>query len=165
MKRILVLVMVLGLVFGAIATADAKKKKKKKKKPVRVEEVIEVEYQGGNLGAATPAATGGACLVDPTMPFSCKSVTPTVPGMKYLKIEVLDVTGLNAGGFISQQDSDGDGLQDGYGEFCGAHADPITLELPNAPVGVSLYPGVCSDGSGPSIVTMGTIVATFSNLP
>ena len=164
MKRAIAVALALGLLVGAfVGTAEAAKKKKKKKL-VRVEEVLEVEYQGGNLGVATPVSTGGACLVDPSLPFSCKEVIPTKPGMKYIKIEVTDATGQAAGGFISQQDADGDGLNDGYGEFCGAHAEAVPLELESAPVGVSLYPGACADGT-PSIVTTGTIKVTFSNLP
>jgi len=166
MRKAIAVALTLGLLVGAYAMpAEAAKKKKKKKKPVRIEEVVEIEYQGGNLGVATPAATGGSCLVDPTMPFSCKQAIPTKPGMKFIKVEVTDATGQNAGGFISQQDNDGDGIQDGYGEFCGAHAEPVPLELASAAVGVSLYPGVCADASGPSIVTMGTITVTFSNMP
>ena len=165
MRRAIAVALALGLLVGAfVGTAEAAKKKKIKK-PVRVEEVLEIEYQGGNLGVATPAASGGTCFVDPSMPFSCKEVVPTTPGMKYIKIEVADATGQSAGGFISQQDSDGDGLSDGYGEFCGAHAEAIPLELESAPVNVSLYPGVCSDGSSPSFVTTGTIKVTFSNMP
>lgn len=168
MRKALAVALSLGLLAGALAMPAEAAKKKKKKKPVavtKVEEVVEIAYQGGNLGVATPVTTGGACLVDPTMPFSCKSAVPTQPGMKYIKVEVTDATGQKAGGFLSQQDADGDGLNDGFGEFCGAHAEPIPLELESAPVGVSLYPGVCADGSSPSIVTTGTIKVTFSNMP
>ena len=165
MKRSLVLMMVIGLIFGAVATAEAgKKKKKPPAAPVRIEQVVEYEYSGGNAGAATPAFTGGACLNDPTMPFACISIVPPGAEFTYVKIEVADASGQKAGGFMSQQDADGDGLSDGYGEFCGAHAAPVALELPGAPLGVSLYPGVCADGS-PSVVTSGVIKLTFSNMP
>ena len=163
MRKAISVALALGLLVGAfVGTAEAGKKKKK---PVRIEEVIEVPYQGGNIGIASPAFTGGACFVDPTMPFSCKSATPTQAGMKFIKIEVVDATGQKAGGFISQQDNDGDGLDDGYGQFCGAHEEAVPLELEGGPVAISLYAGVCADGSSPSIVTSGTIIATFSNMP
>ena len=164
MKRTLILMMVIGLVFGSIATAEAGKKKKKAA-PVRIEEVVEVPYQGSNIGAATPAYTGGACLVDPTMPFSCKSAIPSLAEAAFIKVEVIDATGQKAGGFISQGDTDGDGISDGYGQFCGAHAEPVAMSTPGAPVDISLYMGVCSDASGPSIATTGTIKVTFSNMP
>lgn len=105
------------------------------------------------------------CFLDPTLPFACINIIPPGAEYTYVKIEVKDATGLSAGGFISQQDTDGDGLNDGYGEFCGAHEAAVALEIPGALLGVSLYPGFCSDASGPSIVTTGTIVATFSNMP
>ena len=165
MKRILVLMMVIGLIFGSIATADAKKKKKKPPAPVRMEEVIEIPYQGSNIGAATPAATGGTCFVDPTLPFSCKVAIPTFAEASFIKVEVIDATGQKAGGFISQGDVDGDGISDGYGQFCGAHAEPIAMATPGAPVDISIYMGICSDASGPSIATTGTIKVTFSNMP
>ena len=165
MKRSLIMFMILGLVLGSVATAEAGKKKKKSAAPVRVEKVVEAPYTGGNIGVATPAASGGACFVDPTMPFSCISIIPPGVEYTYVKIEVKDATGLTAGGFVSQNDNDGDGLADGYGEFCGAHAEPIALETAGAPLGVSLYPGMCADASSPSVVTTGTIIATFSNMP
>lgn len=163
MKKILVTAVVIGLVAGSLA-APAMAKKKKPKKPVRVEEVIEIEYQGGNGGVATPAFTGGVCLNDPSMPFSCKSAIPTIAA-EYIKVEVTDASGQKAGGFISQGDTDGDTVADGYGQFCGGHAEPVQLTVPAAAVDISLYAGVCSDASGPSVVTSGTITVTFSNLP
>lgn len=166
MKRAIAVALTVGLLAGAfVGPAEAGKKKKKKKKPKRVEEVIEIEYTGGNLGIASPAFTGGACFVNPDFPFSCKDAIPTKPNMKFIKVEVADSTGQKAGGFLSQQDNDGDGVNDGYGEFCGGHEEPVQLELPSSPVRISLFAGVCSDGSSPSIVTTGTITATFSNLP
>ena len=163
MKKTLMVALALSLVAGALAMpAQAKKKKKK---PVRVEQIVEIPYQGGNAGVATPAYTGGACLVDPTQPFSCKSAIPESIDFKYVKVEVADASGQKAGGFISQGDTDGDGISDGYGQFCGGHAEPVEMTAPGSPVDISLYAGVCSDASGPSVVTTGTITVTFSNLP
>ena len=165
MKKTIAVALSLGLLVGAYALPAEAAKKKKKKKPKRVEDVVEIQYTGGNLGIASPAFTGGVCFTNPDLPFSCKEAIPTKPNMKFIKVEVADATGQNAGGFISQQDNDGDGISDGYGEFCGAHEEPVQLELPSSPVGISLYPGVCSNGSSPSFVTSGTITVTFSNLP
>jgi hypothetical protein len=163
-KKIVVTAVTLGLLAGAmIAPADAAKKKRKP--VVRIEEVVEFDYTGGQLGASTPAYTGGACLVDPTQPFACHEIIPPSAALKFVKIEVIDASGQKAGGFISQGDTDGDGIGDGYGQFCGAHTESVPLTVPGAVVGVSLYAGVCSDASGPSVVTTGTVRATFSNLP
>lgn len=161
MKRSLAVLLVLGL---AASLAAAPAQAKKKKKPVRVERVVEIDYQLGNLGAATPAYTGGVCFVDPTMPASCKEV-PVQKGDKFIKVEVQDASGTTVPGFISQGDVDGDTISDGYGQFCGAHAEAVPLNDEFTPVGISMYPGVCADASGGGIPTTGTIVVTFSNMP
>ena len=161
MKRSLAVLLVLGLEASfAVAPAQAKKKKKK---PVRVERVVEIDYQLGNIGVATPAYTGGVCFVDPTMPASCKEV-PVQKGDKFIKVEVQDASGTTVPGFISQGDTDGDTIADGYGQFCGVHTEAVPLNDEFTPVGVSMYPGVCADASGGGIPMTGTIVVTFSNM-
>jgi hypothetical protein len=160
MKKALIVALVLGLVAGAMA-APATAKKKKKKKPVRVERVVEVEYQGPGVGVSSPAGSVGYCYQFPVSD-ACLTVIPEA-GEKYIKIEVLDASGTAVAGFISQGDLDGDGIGDLYGEFCGSHAEPIQLEVPGGPFDLSLYDGVC--GTGPSVMTTGTIKITLSNLP
>jgi hypothetical protein len=162
MKRSIVVVLMAGLLAGAVTAAPAEAKKKKKE--VRTERVVEIPYTLGNLGAATPAYTGGVCFVDPTMPASCKEV-PLQAGDKYIKVEVADASGTTVPGFISQGDIDGDTISDGYGQFCGAHAEAVPLADAAAPVGISMYPGVCADASGGGIPTQGTITVTFTNMP
>ena len=153
----------LGLLVGAsVGTAEAAKKKKKKK--VRIEQVIELEYTGGDLGVTTPGPSASGCLNGGAPAFACKELIPTLPGMTHIKIEVQDASGQNAGGFISQQDADGDGFGDVFGNFCGAHEEAIPLQVESGPVGLSMTAGTCTDGS-PSIVTTGTVIATFSNMP
>lgn len=162
MKKSILVTLILGLVAGSFAmTAEAAQKKKK---PKRVEEVVELEYTGGDIGVTAPATRASTCFVDPAMPFACKSIPSPGSEFTYVKIEVADATGQNAAGFLAQQDADGDGFNDPYGEFCGAHEAPIPLEVPGAPVGLSITMGLCDNGT-PSIVTSGTITATFSNLP
>lgn len=165
MRRAVVCLLILGLVFGSALSATAGKKDKKKKKNKRVEKVVKAEYQGGGLGVTSPAATGGFCLVDQSLPFHCIDIANPGRKFKFVKVEVKDATGVTTGGFVSQGDTDGDGISDGYGEFCGSHPKPIKLAARGAPLGVSIYNGVCSDASGPSVATTGTIIATFSNKP
>lgn len=163
MKKAIVSAVVVGLIAGAmVVPAEAGKKKK----PVRIEKVVEVPYTGGELGVATPVISGGVCLNGAEV-FTCKSIIPPAGNFPYIKIEVQDATGLTVGGFIAQQDADGDGLQDGYGEFCGAHPETVPLEITGAVIGVSLYAGACDNAGAPapSTPTSGTIVATFSNMP
>lgn len=165
MKKAIVSAVVVGLIAGAMVV-PAEAGKKKKKKPVRVEAVVEVPYTGGELGANTPVASGGGCL-NGAPAFNCKQIIPPGPGFSYIKVEIQDATGLTVGGFLAQQDADGDGLQDGYGEFCGAHSEFVPMDVPGTVVGISLYPGACDNAGtpAPSTPTQGTIVATFSNMP
>lgn len=164
MKKVIVSAVTVGLVAGAmVLPAEAAKKKKK---PVRVEQVVELAYTGGEIGVNTPAASGGTCLVGGAA-FTCKELIPPSADFKYIKVEVQDATGQTVGGFLAQQDADGDGLQDGYGEFCGAHPEFVPMDVPGTTVGISLYPGACDNAGtpAPSTPTTGTIVATFSNMP
>ncbi|MDQ4125746.1 MAG: hypothetical protein M3134_09130 [Actinomycetota bacterium] len=165
MKKAIVSAITLGLVAGAMIV-PAEAAKKKKKKPARIEQVVEVPYTGGEIGVNTPVASGGGCLNGAPV-FACKEIIPPSADFSYIKIEIKDATGLTVGGFLAQQDADGDGLQDGYGEFCGAHSESIPMDVPGTVVGISLYPGACDNGGtpAPSTPTTGTIVATFSNMP
>ena len=166
MKRTLIVLMVLGLVFGSlIGSAEAKKKKKKPvQTPVRVERVVEITYNGPNIGISSPAVSGGICQLDTTSPGACVE-TPTTADDVYAKIEIVDAAGQKVAGSVSQGDTDGDGVSDIYGQFCGATAEPLALTAPGAPLRVTAYNGVCADGSTASVMTTGTIKITFSNLP
>lgn len=161
MKKFLILALVVGLVassFGAPALA-----KKKKKKPVRVERVVELEYQAPGIGATVAGAGGGFCpFADPTS-FECIEV-PLQVGDVFVKVEVKDALGQKVAGSISQGDIDGDGIGDLYGQFCGAHEEPVEMLSVSAPLRVSFYNGTCGDGT-PAPVTTGSITVTFSNLP
>ena len=166
MKRFLIMFMIFGLVVGSVATAEAGKKKKKKAPPapVKVERTVEINYMAPGAGVSSPAASGGVCpFADPTTQ-ECIEI-PLQLGEKYIKISITDAAGQKVAGFISQGDTDGDGVGNLYGDFCGAHPEPIALESESAPVRVSFYNGTCADGSTPSFVTQGMITAVFSNLP
>lgn len=162
MKKTVLMLLVSGLLFGSlVGAAEAKKKKKKPPVPVRIERVVEIPYTGG-AGVNASVYAVGACLGGVPV-FACQATSTGAEDL-YVKVEVTDASGQNAGGFISQGDTDGDTVADGYGTFCGAHPAPVALTTPGAELGVSLYPGVCEDGS-PSVVTTGTIKLTFSNMP
>ena len=159
MRKTVTLLVILGLLAGAMAAPAEAKKKKKKKKP----RVVEVEYTGGGIGVIAAGLGGGICPMTEPGSGECIEI-PLMPGEKYVKVEVKDATGLGPAGFITQGDVDGDGVADGYGDFCGAHEEPVALNSPSIPVRVSFYPGVCASGM-PSVPTTGTIVATFSATP
>ena len=164
MKRILVLMMVLGLVFGSIAAADAGKKKKKKAPPapVKVERVVEVTYDHPGIGA-TAAGLGGGYPVSFPDPMDI----PVTADELYVKVEIIDASGQKVAGSIGQGDVDGNGVNDDlYGQFCGSHEEPIPLAAPGSPIiGIYAFNGTCADGSTPSVMTSGTIKITLSNMP
>lgn len=165
MRRAIAVALALGLLVGAfVGPAEAGKKKKKKKAPVKVERVVEYEYTGPGIGFSSPGASAGYCYPDPT---ACATFIPEA-GEKYIKIEVTDATGTTIAGSISQGDQDGDGIGDLYGEFCGAHPEPIELAVESTPFDLSMYSGTCygpEAGGSPSIMTEGVVKVTFSNLP
>lgn len=131
---------------------------------MKVERVVEVAYGAPGLGVSGPdgTASGGICpFADPTTQ-QCIEI-PMELGEKFVTVEMVDTTGQKVAGYISQGDLDGDGIGDLYGDFCGAHEEPVKLLSEGAPVRVSFYNGACGDGT-PSIVTAGTIKVTFSNM-
>ena len=161
MKRFMIMFMVLGLIAGSIATAEAAKKRKPKQ-PVRIERVVDLEYSAPGIGVTTPAASGGACpFADPTTQ-QCIEI-PLQPGETWIKVELTDATGLPPIGYISQGDTDGDGIGNLYGDFCGGHEEAIPMESLN-PVRISFYNGVNPE-CAPSAATTGTIKVTLSNMP
>lgn len=160
-KRILILMMVVGLVFGSIATADAKKKKKVPTAPVRIERVVEIPYDHPSVGAVVLGRGGGY-----PVGFPEAMEIPVSSEETYFKIEVTDQSGQKVAGYIGQGDVDGNGLNDDlYGDFCGAHPEALPLAAPGMPiVGVYAYSGTCADGT-PSVMTTGVIKITLSNMP
>ena len=163
MKRAIAVALALGLLAGAmVAPAEAGRRKKRKPPvPVKVERVVEYAYQGPGIGFSTPVASGGYCYPEPT---ACAVFLPEA-GEKYIKIEVVDASGTTIAGSISQGDQDGDGIGDLYGEFCGAHPEPVELAVEGAPFDLSMYSGSCYGTPSPSVMTTGTVKVTFSNMP
>ncbi|MDQ3878434.1 MAG: hypothetical protein M3290_08830 [Actinomycetota bacterium] len=160
MKKTIVSILALGLVAGALVMpAQAKK-------PKLVTRTVTVTYKGPGLGVATPKASGGICPLDtnadPSSQPQCIEI-PTGANDKYIQVSIADAAGQKVGGYISQGDTDGDGISDLYGDFCGAHESAIPLAAPGVPVRISFYDGTCADGTTPSVITAGTITVKFSN--
>jgi hypothetical protein len=168
MKKVLVVALTAGLLAGAlVGPADAGKKKKKPvppPAPVKVERVVEADYTTTGLGATTPTgAGGGICpMADPTA-LECLAV-PLQVGEAYVKVEVKDAAGQKVAGYLSQGDTDGDGIGNLYGEFCGAHTEPVEMLSQSVPLGINMYNGATATCQ-PSITTTGTVIVTLSNLP
>lgn len=152
MKKFLILAVVVGLVassFGAPALA-----KKKKKKPVRVERVVEFEYncpctgffQLGSLTADGTNIGGGS--------------VPTGADDLYVTAVAEDATGMPIA--VSFQQAGADGLNAPMGEMCGETEEAIAVTSPGAGINIfmnGLDPACGVSGAG------GKLTLTFSNLP
>ena len=154
MRKTITTVLAVGLIVGAFMapSADAKKKKPKPR-------VVTDTYDAPAIGVSTAVASGGASGCTGGNNIGCVEF-PTTAKDKYIKVEVTDQSGQPAGGYLSQGDTDGDGVGNLFGDFCGAHLAPVAI-TPGAPVKISLYNGTCVDGSQ-STVTTGTVKATFT---
>lgn len=154
MKRFLVLLLALGLVFGAVATAEAGKKKKKKPKKV------EREAQGTY---AAPATIVGNCTQKDGI--GCMTIA-TGPEELYLTAKVTDAHGQPVSISV-EADLDGDmQTETTYGSFCGETAEPIQID-PGASIifWVGRADVVLLDRCTPGVATQGTLDVVFSNMP
>lgn len=153
MKKPLAVLLLLGLLAGALAAGPADAAKKKKKKPKRVERVVEVVYQAPAIGSGA-----GVCL-RPTN--SCGDI-PIGLKEKFVKIEITDATGLPVFFGVGQDtDPDAVGTETSHGEFCGSTGDDPIEVLP----GYTLIVFPWAVGTCPGVATTGTVTATLSNLP
>jgi hypothetical protein len=160
MKKVISVALSLGLLAGAYAMpADAKKKKRK---PKRIERVVELTYSAPGIGATAAGVGGGLCPFADPAAQQCIEIM-LEPGETYIKVELTDATGLPPMGYISQGDTDGDGIGNLYGDFCGGHTEPIPMES-TAPVRISFYNGV-DPACAPNAATTGDIKVTLSNMP
>src|SRR5688500_10633772 len=150
MKRSLILILALGLVFGSIATAEAGKKK-----PKRVEREVPGSYTSTGV-----VAVGLCSQTDGT---NCMEI-PTAANESYLTAKITDAHGL-AVPVAVKADQDGDGSTEVlYGTFCGETTEPIQID-PGA--AVVFWIGISSDTAALACPpgTTGTVDVTFSNLP
>ena len=152
MKKLLVLMMILGLVVGSIATAEAGKKKKAPAKTTR-------EAQATYVSTGVVAA--GNCTQ--TDAVNCPRI-PSGPGEIYVTAKVTDITG-QAVPVAVKADLDANGNTETlYGVFCGETTEPILID---AGAEVTFWVGISPDtaalGCAPGI--QGTIDAVFSNMP
>jgi hypothetical protein len=157
MKRILILVMVLGLVFGSIATANTKKKKKKPVAPatpyVRVVEGTYDTPAPGVGGIATLNGQGGMIEF------------PTLVNEAFVTVEVVDSSGQKTYFGLSNEDTDGDGQGEIVAGGCGATTEPLAIKggLLHQ-VTVTMGPGK-ADPSCAGVATSGTIKVTLTEVP
>ncbi len=152
MKRLFVLMMVLGLIVGATA-ADAGAKKKRK--PRKVEREATGTYQSTGLVAV------GSCAQ--TDAINCVRI-PAAANERYVTAVVDDDAG-QAVPVAVKADLDGDNRTETlYGVFCGETEEPIKID---PGIEVTFWVGITSDNAsqGCPPPTSGSIDVTFSNLP
>ena len=154
MKRILVLLMIVGLVVGSVATAEAGKKK-----PKRVERTVQLEYT-----APSPGISGvvGACMAVLGVPGTACIDTPLGSTDLFVKVAITDATGQPTNFDLAQEtNADQPGLEI-FASGCGETPDAIAITP-----GVALRVTVTAIGGPtcPGVATQGTIDITLSNLP
>ncbi|MGH2807467.1 MAG: hypothetical protein ACRDKT_09335 [Actinomycetota bacterium] len=158
MRELVGITVIVALVMGAFSVAPAQAGKKKKKK-ARIERTVEIPYScpcginpvlGFKLDTIVGENIGGA-----TIPITYDDV--------YMTGVAEDALGQNV--YVSfSQDTDGDGLNDDVGAFCGETEKPLKVSHVEFEYRMFIYSGLCDDNT-PALASQGTITLTFSNLP
>lgn len=146
MKRIVISVLVLGLVFGAVATAEAGKKKKKKKPAPYTMEAV---YDNPAIGTAGAGISFGA-------PSFASNATNT-----FMSVEIADDASPTPYGDFSW-DTDGDGVNDTGVTVCGTEAKDLQVPPDTT---ITAFMWALPSPFCPGFSTSGTIKATFSARP
>jgi hypothetical protein len=161
MKKSMVTLLVLGLLFGSlVGAADAKKKKKKKPPvPVKVERTVEFAYN-----FASPGVSGvvGLCPAAAGVEDSGCTDVATSADEAYVNVTVVDATGQPTN-FDLAQDTVVD--QPGFEIFasgCGATAAPVPI-TPGLPLRISVT--AVGGPDCPGAATTGDVKAILSNMP
>ena len=152
MRKIIPTVLATALVLGAFVAPAAEARKRKKR-------TVTAEYQAPAIGAFTVIGGGGFSSCGGSANIGCVEF-PTTKKDKTVQVTITDSSGQKVGGFLSQGDTNGDGVGDGFGTFCGGHPGPVPI-TPGVPLEVSFYAGTCEDGS-PSTPTTGKVKAVFA---
>jgi hypothetical protein len=143
MRRSIVVMLILGVLLGAMLPAQAGKKKTR---------------------TATADYFAPAYLSwNPTGEHNIGGVNfPTGSGERYVSIEIEDTTGMDVSAAVGQ-DPEGDGTVTTT-PFCTSTAEPVPID-PGLEVTVFVFVGPCTDPAGPALATQGTVTATFSKKP
>jgi hypothetical protein len=152
MKRSIVTLLVLGLIFGAlVGAAEAKKKKAKPR-------VIEYHYQ-----VPSPAVSGvaGFCLAGNGVETGCNEIA-TSTREAYASVAVTDASGQPTNWYLAQDtDTSNTGLEI-FASGCGETAAPVPITP-----GLALRVQVAAVGGPdcPGVATTGDVTVTLSAKP
>jgi hypothetical protein len=153
MKKTLTLLLVLGLVAGAMAMpAHAKKK------PKKMSMTEHGDYQTPSLVVLASCANSGA--------VGCVEFAPPSAKLRYVMVKVTDATGLPVSGMIAQPDGTNTGGVANnvtVATFCGATKSPVLID-PSQTVHVWVSDAP-DPACAPAAATTGTVDATFTNIP
>ncbi|HEY7874727.1 MAG TPA: hypothetical protein VIG64_06355 [Actinomycetota bacterium] len=161
MKKSVVVLLVLGLMFGALlGGAEAKKKKKKKpRKPARVERVVEFNYT-----TASPGVSGvvGLCLAAAGVEDSGCTDVATSTKEAYVMVEITDASGQPVNFDLAQDTDTSTPYYDIFASGCGKTdaAIPITPGLP-----LRISTTAAGGPDCPGVATTGSVKAVLSNFP
>jgi hypothetical protein len=154
MKKAIVVALCVGLIAGMFAAPAAAQKKKKKKKPVKIERVVEFDYNCPctgriQLGTLTDDGTniGGGAI-------------PTGLNDVYMTAVIEDEFGQPVR--VNFNQIGGDGLNASIGTMCGETEEPIEVPARGANINVFINGNDPTCGVG---AIGGTLTVTFSNLP
>ena len=155
MRRFVTIATVAGLLalalFAPEAAAQKKKKKPKPAAPVKVTREVEFDYQCPCIGRYQLGSLGVGNIGGGAVPLGADEV--------WLTAVATDQSGMAIPVNINQ-DTNGDGLNDSVGTFCGETEAPLQLSTERE---IRIFVGDPAICPGPALG--GTIVFTLSNLP
>ncbi len=148
MRKVLSILLGLGLLVGVIGASGAEAKKPKKKR------TVETPYTEPAVGALGM----GVCFQG----TSCVFVEP-MPGERYVSVEIVDDLGLPVSASVIQ-DTSGDGnylaTDDETVHICGETTEPLKIEPGTVTVWVWRGPGLVPPC--PGLASAGVVKTTFS---
>jgi hypothetical protein len=153
MKKSMVALLVLGLVFGSlVGTADAKKKKKTR--------TVEYSYT-----APSPGVSGvvGLCLTVIGVDGTACSDIATSTREAYIKVTVTDATGQPTNFDLAQDTDPATPAVEIFASGCGTTGESAIPITPGLPVRVSV--STVGGPDCPGIATSGTVQAVLSSAP
>ena len=151
MKRLLGLIVVIGLAGAGLSVAEAGGARKPKPR------LVHAEYTGPYKGISTPGLSGGHDDCTPDTPQPGCILVPLRPGDRFVQMDIYDLVG--GAGLVAADVTveDEDGHWDFVGRACGSTRLPLAIPPGYDLLQIELHEGTCYGSTTPSIVTKGTV--------